>query len=70
MQPGLTEIIVHLGNDDAELQAITERHPAFGSAWRHRDFEVMTSPEFRKALDENHVILIGWKEIRKLSQAK
>lgn len=68
LKPGLTEIIVHLGKDDAELQAITEGHLAFGSAWRQRDFEVMTSPEFYKALEDNHVKLIGWKEIKRLKQ--
>jgi chitin disaccharide deacetylase len=68
VKPGLTEMIVHLGKDDAELQAITEGHPAFGSAWRQRDFEVITSPEFRKALEDNYVILIGWKEIKRLKQ--
>jgi hypothetical protein len=69
LKPGLTEIIVHLGNDDAELQAIAEEHPAFGSAWRQRDFQVMTSPGFQNAIKENHVILIGWKEIQKLLAA-
>jgi chitin disaccharide deacetylase len=70
LKPGLTEMIVHLGKDDAELQAITEGHPAYGSAWRQRDFETVTGAEFRKALEENHVILVGWKEIKKLSAAK
>jgi predicted glycoside hydrolase/deacetylase ChbG (UPF0249 family) len=65
LKPGLTEMIVHLGYDDAELQAITKDHPAYGSAWRQRDFNVMTSPEFKKALEENHVILIGWRDIQK-----
>ena len=63
-------MIVHLGKDEAELQAITEGHPAYGSAWRRRDFEIVTSAEFRKALKENHVILVGWKLIKKLSLAK
>ncbi len=66
LEPGLTELIVHLGHDDAELQAITKDHPAFGSAWRQRDFDVVTSPEFRKALDDNHVRLIGWRDIQKI----
>jgi hypothetical protein len=70
MKPGLAEMIVHLGRDDAELQAITEGHPAYGSAWRQRDFEIITGVEFRKTLEENHVILVGWKEIKKLSAAK
>ncbi len=66
VKPGLNELIVHLGYDDAELQAITVDHPDFGAAWRQRDFEVVTSPEFKKALEENHIILIGWKDLKKL----
>jgi predicted glycoside hydrolase/deacetylase ChbG (UPF0249 family) len=66
LKPGLTEIIVHLGHDDAELQAVTVDHPDYGSAWRQRDFDVMTSPEFKKALEENHIILVKWKDLKKL----
>jgi predicted glycoside hydrolase/deacetylase ChbG (UPF0249 family) len=66
LKPGLTELIVHLAYDDAESQAIMVDHPAFGSAWRQRDFDVITSPEFKKLLEENHVILIGWKDLKKL----
>ena len=66
LKPGLTEIIVHLGRDDAELQAVTVDHPDYGSAWRQRDYDIMTSAEFRKALEENHVILVHWKDLKKL----
>lgn len=66
LKPGLTEMIVHLGHDDAELQAVTLDHPDFGSAWRQRDYDFVTSAEFKKALDENHVILVKWKELKKL----
>src|SRR6266403_4089407 len=31
LKPGLTEMIVHLGHDDAELQAVMVDHPDFGS---------------------------------------
>jgi predicted glycoside hydrolase/deacetylase ChbG (UPF0249 family) len=65
LKPGLTLMIVHLGRDDAELQAITVGHPAFGSAWRQRDFEVITSPEFKKALQDNDVRLVGWRDLTK-----
>ena len=64
--PGVHEIIVHLGYDDAELQAITVDHPDFGAAWRQRDFDVVTSPEFKRALEDNHVILVGWQDLKKL----
>lgn len=66
LKPGLTEMIVHLGHDDAELQAVTVDHPDYGSAWRQRDYAVMTSPDFQKALQENHIILVKWKDLRKL----
>lgn len=68
LKPGLTEIIVHLGRDDSELQAVTVNHEPYGSAWRQRDYDVVTSPEFKKALRDNHVILVTWRELQKLVQ--
>jgi predicted glycoside hydrolase/deacetylase ChbG (UPF0249 family) len=68
LKPGLTEIIVHLGHDDSELQAVTVNHEPYGSAWRQQDYNVMTSPEFKKALRDNHVILVTWRELQKLVQ--
>jgi hypothetical protein len=70
LKPGLTELIVHLAYDDAEMQAITEGHPAYGSAWRQRDLDAITSPEFRKALKDNRVTLVGWKEIKERAPAR
>ncbi len=67
LKPGITEIIVHLGHDDAELQAITVDHPDYGSAWRQRDYHFVTSPEFKKAIEDNHVILVKWKDLGKLA---
>jgi chitin disaccharide deacetylase len=66
LKPGFNEMIVHLGHDDAELKAVTLDHPDYGSAWRQRDFDVITSPEFNKALEENHIILVKWKDLKKL----
>jgi len=66
LKPGFTEMIVHLGHDDAELRAVTLNHPDYGAAWRQRDYDVITSPEFKKELDDDHVILIRWSEIKKL----
>jgi len=68
LKPGITELIVHLGHDDAELQAVTVNHEPYGSAWRQRDFEVVNSPEFKKALRDNHVILVKWRDLGKLVQ--
>lgn len=66
LKPGVTEIIVHLGHDDAELQAVMVDHPDYGAAWRQRDYDVVTCPEFKRALADNHVILIKWKDLKKL----
>lgn len=67
LKPGLTEIIVHLGHDDAELRAVTVDHEPYGAAWRQRDYDVVTSKEFKKALADHHVILVGWRDVQKLA---
>jgi predicted glycoside hydrolase/deacetylase ChbG (UPF0249 family) len=66
LKPGLTELIVHLAYDDAEMRAVTVNHDAYGSAWRQRDYDVMNSPEFKKALKDNNVVLVTWRELGKL----
>jgi predicted glycoside hydrolase/deacetylase ChbG (UPF0249 family) len=68
LKPGLTEIIVHLAHDDAESQAVMVDHPDYGAAWRQRDYDAITSPDLKRAIDENHVILIRWRDLKKLQQ--
>jgi predicted glycoside hydrolase/deacetylase ChbG (UPF0249 family) len=66
LEPGLRELIVHLGHDDSELEAISLDHPDYGAAWRERDLRAVTSPQFKKALGKNHIIRLGWKDLKKL----
>jgi predicted glycoside hydrolase/deacetylase ChbG (UPF0249 family) len=66
LSPGVSELIVHLAYDDAEMQAVTLDHADYGSAWRQRDFNVVTSPEFQQALKENHIVLVTWRDLGKL----
>jgi predicted glycoside hydrolase/deacetylase ChbG (UPF0249 family) len=68
LKPGLTEMIVHLGRDDDELQAVMVNHEPYGSAWRQRDFDVVMSPEFRKALQDHRVTLVTWRDLQKVVQ--
>jgi hypothetical protein len=63
---GVSELIVHLAYDDDEMKAVTANHPDYDGAWRQRDFNVVTSPEFRQALEENHITLLTWRELGKL----
>src|SRR6185503_8759865 len=66
LEPGVTEIVIHLAYDDAEMRGATSDHPAWGAAWRQRDFEFFTSDAFRKVLAENNIKLITWRELGKL----
>jgi chitin disaccharide deacetylase len=66
IQPGVTEIIVHLAHDDEEMRAATVDHPAWGAAWRQRDWQFFTSDSFRALLAANQVKLITWRDIGKM----
>ncbi len=68
LQPGITEMIVHLAYDDEEMRGIAFNHPDWGSEWRQRDFQFVTSNAFRKLLQENNVKLVTWREVGKLLQ--
>jgi len=67
LKPGLTYMIVHLAHDDSEARAIMGQNDPFGAAWRQRDFDVVTSPELQQALRDNHVTVIHWRDLQKLS---
>lgn len=66
LQPGITEMIVHLAYDDEEMRGVAFDHPNWGSQWRQRDFDFVTSEAFRKLLQENNVRLVTWREVSKL----
>ena len=66
LQPGVTQLIVHLAHDDEEMRAVTLDHPNWGASWRQRDFDFVTSETFRKLLKEQNVKLVTWREIGRL----
>lgn len=66
LKPGLNEMIVHLAIDNDEMQAVCKGHDDYGSSWRQKDLDLVTSPEFKDLLKTNNIILIGWKQIRDL----
>ena len=65
MQPGVTEMVIHIAYDDQEMRAATVDHPDWGAAWRQRDFDFFTSEAFRKQLKENNIKLVTWRDIGK-----
>lgn len=66
IQPGVTEMIVHLAYDDEEMRAVTINHPDWGAGWRRRDFDFFTGSAFRRLLQENNIKLITWREVGRL----
>jgi len=66
LKPGLNEMIVHVAIDNDEMQAICKGHDDYGSSWRQKDLDLVSSPEFKDLLKTNHIILIGWGQIRDL----
>jgi predicted glycoside hydrolase/deacetylase ChbG (UPF0249 family) len=68
IKPGLNELIVHLALDDTEMQAVTVNHPDFGSAWRQRDLDFVTSSAFKEMLKAHDIKLVSWGQIRDAMQ--
>jgi predicted glycoside hydrolase/deacetylase ChbG (UPF0249 family) len=66
IQPGVTEMIIHLAHDDAEMRAVATDHPDWGSGWRQQDFDFFTSEACRRLLQEHNIKLITWREIGEL----
>lgn len=63
LPPGVSELVIHLGFDDAELKAMTSDRETWGSAWRQRDFDFFTSPRFRELLRTHNIRLVTWREL-------
>lgn len=67
LQPGITEFVIHLAYADNEMKAATRERDTWGAAWRQRDFDFFSSPEFRRLLHEQNIQLITWREIARAS---
>lgn len=66
---GVTQLVVHPGYDDPELQALTEGVEAWGAAWRQRDLDVLLGDDLRRELEERHVSLVGWRDVPRRARA-
>lgn len=64
VKPGLNEIIVHLGYDDAEMKAIMVDHPDFGASWRQKDLDYVRSKHYQNKLKENNIHVVSWRDVR------
>jgi hypothetical protein len=70
LKPGVTEFVIHPGFDDEELRAATRERATWGAAWRQRDYDFFTSEQFRQILADEHIKLVTWRELGRLSAGK
>ena len=63
LSPGVTEFVIHLGYDNEEMRAFSRERSTWGAAWRQRDYDFFTGPEFRKLLEQHHIQLITWRQL-------
>jgi len=68
LQPGVTEFVIHLAFADDEMKAATRERDTWGAAWRQRDFNFFTSPEFRQLLQDQNIKLITWRELARAAR--
>ena len=61
--PGVTEVLIHPGYDNAELERFTQDDPAWGAAWRQRDLDTVLSPEFAAVLSEIGAVRVTWRQL-------
>lgn len=64
LDPGLNSLLIHLAYDDAEMKAVTIEHEYWHSAWRQADMDFFSSPQCKKLIKENNIVLVTWRELR------
>jgi chitin disaccharide deacetylase len=62
LEPGVSELILHLNLDDTEVQGIM-------GGWENRwiEYQIFTSPEMRSTIDSLDIKLIGYRELSRLA---
>lgn len=60
---GVSELIVHLADDDAEMRAMAGGRTSWGAAWRERDVAYVASQHFRDTLDLERIIITSWRAV-------
>ena len=68
LEPGVTELVIHLGFSDEEMKAATRERDTWGAAWRQRDFDFFTSQEFRQLLADQDIKLVTWRELARAAK--
>jgi hypothetical protein len=65
LKPGLTQLSVHLGHDDAELRAVVPQ----ADAW-YADFVIFNMPETKELIGDLGIRLVTWRDMANLAAEK
>ena len=65
LKPGVTQMIIHCGYDDSELQAITSSH-----FLRDDDRRIFSDPAVRQQIEAMGVEIIDWTKLREMQTAR
>lgn len=64
LKPGVTQMIIHCGTDDAELKAITSSHFLRGD-----DTRIFSDPDVKRQIDEMGIEIINWTQLQAMHNA-
>ncbi len=63
LKPGVTQMIIHCGTDDAELQSITSSHFLRGD-----DTRIFSDPAVKAEIEAMGIQIISWTQLTKMQQ--
>lgn len=63
LRPGVTMLIVHLGEDTPEERALYRDHADYGADWRARDAELALTGALRDLAREQGAVVVTWREV-------
>ena len=67
LEPGVTELVLHVGVDTPEVRAAYGAVEAWGAAWRQRDFDAARDPSLARAIADGSLVSIGWRALAELA---
>jgi hypothetical protein len=64
LKPGVSTLLIHTAYDNEEMKGMNIDHPDWGNEWRQKDFDFFTSEACKKALEQENIKLVTWRQIK------